>query len=138
MDNLMAEAGRDALAEAEAIKAQDARPKLYDLEFKMGMVTPGLAESFQEVQNEQYMLFLRKNLDYGSKNITAGLSPKNEDEVKFVLNGLWYRVADKVNRWQNLLMKGEANVDESLLDIFQDIANYCTIATLVKTGNWKS
>lgn len=117
---------------------KDINHELVELESKMEDVTPGLADAFCQVHGEQYLLFLKKNLDYGSKNITAGLSLKNEDEVKFVLNGLWYRVADKVNRWQNLMMKGQANVDESLLDIFQDIANYCTIATLVKTGKWKS
>ena len=85
------------------------------------------------------LLFLQKNLDYGSKNITAGLDLKTEEEVKFVLNGLWYRISDKVNRWQNLLAKGEANVQgESLLDIFQDIANYACISSLVARGLWKS
>lgn len=136
MDNLMEEKARDAVAEAEAIERQD---PFYDLKFKMDMITPGLADNFRHIQDEQFMLFLRKNLDYGSKNITAGLNLENAEEVKFVLNGLWYRISDKVNRWRNLLMKGEAEVqNESLLDIFQDIANYACISSLVARGLWKS
>lgn len=113
--------------------------KLLDLKTKMEKISPGLADNFRHIQDEQYLLFLQKNLDYGPKNITAGLELKSEEEVKFVLNGLWYRISDKVNRWQNLLTKGEANVqNEPLLDIFQDIANYACISSLVARGLWKS
>lgn len=112
---------------------------LSDLVKKMDEVTPGLADNFRHIQDEQFMLFLQKNLDYGSKNITAGLNLDSPEEIKFVLNGLWYRISDKVNRWRNLLMKGEAEVqNESLLDIFQDIANYACISSLVARGLWKS
>ena len=136
MDNLMEDKARDAVAEAEAIKRQD---PFYGLKFKMDMVTPGLADSFRHIQDEQFMLFLQKNLDYGSKNITAGLNLDNPEEIKFVLNGLWYRISDKVNRWRNIQMKGEMEVtNESLLDIFQDIANYACISSLVARGLWKS
>lgn len=112
---------------------------LLELKTAMDKISPGLAENFRHIQDEQYLLFLQKNLDYGSKNITAGLDLKTEEEVRFVLNGLWYRISDKVNRWQNLLAKKEANVQgESLLDIFQDIANYACISSLVARGLWKS
>lgn len=106
---------------------------------KMDQITPGLADNFRHIQDEQFMLFLQKNLDYGSKNITAGLNLDNPEEIKFVLNGLWYRISDKVNRWRNIQMKGEIEVtNESLLDIFQDIANYACISSLVARGLWKS
>ena len=110
-----------------------------NLKEKMDKVTSGLADNFRHIQDEQFMLFLQKNLDYGSKNITAGLNLDSPEEIKFVLNGLWYRISDKVNRWRNLLMKDEAEVqDELLLDIFQDIANYACISSLVARGLWKS
>lgn len=113
--------------------------KLLDLKTKLEKVSPGLADNFRHIQDEQYLLFLQKNLDYGPKNVTAGLNLENAEEVKFVLNGLWYRISDKVNRWRNLLMKGEIEVqNESLLDIFQDIANYACISSLVARGLWKS
>lgn len=112
---------------------------VYGLKDKMDQITPGLADNFRHVQDEQFMLFLQKNLDYGSKNITAGLNLDNPEEIKFVLNGLWYRISDKVNRWRNIQMKGEMEVtNESLLDIFQDIANYACISSLVARGLWKS
>jgi hypothetical protein len=70
-------------------------------------------------------------------NITAGTQLANEDEIGFALTGLWYRISDKVNRWKNLLINRRSVQNESLMDTYQDLANYGIIAQLVARGMWK-
>lgn len=103
---------------------------------KYGKEYAGLLKNFRDLQLEQYLLFARKNHDYGMKNITAGLDLETEDEVKFVLTGLWFRISDKVNRWRNIMKNGWTVETETFLDTLQDIANYAIIAEMVARGLW--
>ena len=103
---------------------------------KYGKEYAGLLKNFRDLQLEQYLLFARKNHDYGMKNITAGSDLETEDEVKFVLTGLWFRISDKVNRWRNIMKNGWTVETESFLDTLQDIANYAIIAEMVARGLW--
>ena len=103
---------------------------------KYGKEYAGLLKNFRDLQLEQYLLFARKNHDYGMKNITAGSDLETEDEVKFVLTGLWFRVSDKVNRWKNIMKNGWTVETEPFLDTLQDIANYAIIAEMVARGLW--
>ena len=103
---------------------------------KYGKEYAGLLKNFRDLQLEQYLLFARKNHDYGMKNITAGSDLETEDEVKFVLTGLWFRISDKVNRWRNIMKNGWTVETEPFLDTLQDIANYAIIAEMVARGLW--
>lgn len=103
---------------------------------KYGKEYAGLLKNFRDLQLEQYLLFARKNHDYGMKNITAGSDLETEDEVKFVLTGLWFRISDKVNRWKNIMKNGWTVETEPFLDTLQDIANYAIIAEMVARGLW--
>lgn len=103
---------------------------------KYGKEYAGLLKNFRDLQLEQYLLFARKNHDYGMKNITAGSDLETEDEVKFVLTGLWFRISDKVNRWKNIMKNGWTVETETFLDTLQDIANYAIIAEMVARGLW--
>lgn len=103
---------------------------------KYGKEYAGLLKNFRDLQLEQYLLFARKNHDYGMKNITAGSDLETEDEVKFVLTGLWFRISDKVNRWRNIVKNGWTVETETFLDTLQDIANYAIIAEMVARGLW--
>ena len=103
---------------------------------KYGKEYAGLLKNFRDLQLEQYLLFARKNHDYGMKNITAGSDLETEDEVKFVLTGLWFRISDKVNRWKNIIKNGWTVETEPFLDTRQDIANYAIIAEMVARGLW--
>lgn len=98
----------------------------------------GLLANFKEIQAEQYLLFAKKNHDYGMRNVMAGSELETADDVKFALTGLWFRISDKVSRWRNLLQKPNAVDGESLLDTMQDIANYATIAQMVARRMWKN
>lgn len=99
---------------------------------------PNLAEAFSTVELEQLMLFARKCLDYGIDNISGGQNLDDKKNVEFALNGIWYRMQDKMNRWKNAIMKGYNSVNcESIQDTFQDLANYAIISQLVFRGLWK-
>jgi len=98
---------------------------------------PTIYNGYAQIQQEQFELFAKKHLDYGMHNITAGTQLSNEDEIGFALTGLWYRISDKVNRWKNLLINRRSVQNESLMDTYQDLANYGIIAQLVARGMWK-
>ena len=98
---------------------------------------PTIYQGYVQIQREQLELFAKKHLDYGMHNITAGTQLTTEDEVGFALTGLWYRISDKVNRWKNLLINRRSVQNESLMDTYQDLANYGIIAQLVARGMWK-
>jgi uncharacterized pyridoxamine 5'-phosphate oxidase family protein len=97
---------------------------------------PQTAKCFKAIQHEQYVLFCRKQKDYGSSNITLGGDMENEDDVKFALKGLIIRMNDKLNRMLNLVRKQLIPENEPLEDAFQDISIYGIIARIVKDGSW--
>tara|TARA_R100001082_G_scaffold8363_1_gene4942 strand:+ start:2578 stop:2922 length:345 start_codon:yes stop_codon:yes gene_type:complete len=99
---------------------------------------PDMTKRFQELQSEQYILFCRKQHDYGSGNISVGTKLETDEEIKLSLTGLWFRMNDKIQRAKNLLMRNEgpAVEGEPLEDAFLDLSNYGIMATLVKEGVW--
>lgn len=99
---------------------------------------PETTTRFKEFQDEQYLIFCKKQLDYGPSNIAVGTECRSEEDIKLSLTGLWFRMADKINRLKQLVVlnKNAMVEDESILDTYQDLANYSTIAQIVLTGNW--
>jgi hypothetical protein len=73
-------------------------------------------------------LFLAKNLDYGSSNLSQ--SPFG------VMQGLLTRLHDKQARAVNLVKKGEDANFESLEDTFIDMMGYSLAAVIVLRGQW--
>lgn len=100
------------------------------------MKYPEMAEAFQESFNEQMNLIAGKMLDYGINNMKAGTNLETEEDVKFALSGIWFRISDKMARWANLLKLGKSPNYESLYDTFMDIANYAMFAKLISKGEW--
>ena len=100
---------------------------------------PTLAESFKEVQKEQYELFAQKMMDYGLSNIALGSSLEDSEDINLSLTGIWLRCNDKINRLKNMLKRKGRNYvqDEPMIDSFVDISNYGIIAQLVMKGKWK-
>jgi len=86
------------------------------------------ATAVQEVADTNVALLLRKNRDYGPKNIAQ--APGG------ALNGLRVRMHDKLARINNLLDSGVDPENESLFDSFMDLANYALIGQLVLRGEW--
>lgn len=97
---------------------------------------PELANAFLTSFQEQLDLLAAKMLDYGTDNLKAGTQLKTEKEIKFALEGIWFRINDKVQRWKNMIFTEATPNNESLYDTFMDIANYGIIAKLISRGVW--
>jgi hypothetical protein len=100
---------------------------------------PELAENFKVALNLQYRLFAEKHLAYGFENISLGGDLSKPKANKFSLTGLWFRLNDKMNRFKNIAINDAFNYvkDESMIDIFMDMANYAIIAKLVLQDKWE-
>ena len=105
---------------------------------QMELEWPEMTEEFKKIQQEQYVLFLHKQHDYGPGNISVGTQLQTKDEMHLSLTGLWFRMNDKIQRLKNLLMNGRENAveGEPLEDAFLDVSNYGIMATIVKNGKW--
>tara|TARA_Y100001963_G_scaffold94040_1_gene129583 strand:- start:240 stop:629 length:390 start_codon:yes stop_codon:yes gene_type:complete len=97
---------------------------------------PKTTDEFKRLQQEQYELFCKKQMDYGPSNISVGTNLITEEEVKMSLTGLWFRMNDKIQRIKNLLMNNQKINNEPLEDSFLDVSNYGIMATIVKNGKW--
>ena len=97
---------------------------------------PETSKMFQDIQFNQWELFCKKQKDYGPKNISVGTNLETEEEVKLALTGLWFRMNDKMQRFQQIVINNQEPENESLMDTFMDLANYAIIAQLVKEKAW--
>jgi len=89
-------------------------------------------EQFAEIAQDYYddaaAMLVRKQADYGPKNISN--APGGP------LNGLRVRMADKLARINHLLDSGVEPSNESLQDSFLDLCNYAVIGMMVLDGSW--
>ena len=97
---------------------------------------PQTTKCFKALQHDQYVLFCKKQKDYGSGNIAMGTQLETEDDVKFAIQALIIRMNDKMNRMLNLIRKQLTPENESLDDAFQDISIYGIIARIVEERAW--
>ena len=98
---------------------------------------PETCKEFKRIMNEQYVLFCKKQKNYGPDNISVGTKLQSADDVKLSLTGLWFRVNDKIQRLKQLIILGHKdNVGESEQDTFQDLSVYGIIAQLVSAKVW--
>ena len=98
---------------------------------------PEMTKEFKKILNEQYELFCRKQLNYGSSNISGGTLLETEDDIRFSLTGLFFRMNDKIQRIKQLVVLGKNDtVGESVDDTFQDLSVYGIIAQVVKRKKW--
>lgn len=75
---------------------------------------------------DNVLLLDRKQLDYGSKNISA-----------FGVFGVLVRLSDKIERLKHLMgQKRKKPQNESIRDSLQDISNYGMIAEMILTNKW--
>jgi curved DNA-binding protein CbpA len=98
---------------------------------------PKTCSEFKRIQQEQYVLFCKKQRNYGSSNISVGTNLESSDDVKLSLTGLWFRINDKIQRLKQLIVLGQRDeVGEAETDTFQDLSIYGVIAQLVSTKVW--
>ena len=98
---------------------------------------PETAKEFQRLQFEQYLLFCKKQMDYGPTNISMGTPLATDGEKRLSLVGLIVRINDKVQRLLNLMVKNNREAqNEPSIDAFKDLACYGIIAQIVQNGKW--
>ena len=98
---------------------------------------PETCKEFKRIMTEQYVLFCKKQKNYGPGNISVGTDLKSDADVKLSLTGLWFRINDKIQRLKQLIILGHKdNVGESELDTFQDLSVYGIIAQIVSSKKW--
>ncbi len=98
---------------------------------------PEMTKEFKKILSEQYELFVKKQLNYGSSNISVGTSLQNDEEIKLSLTGLFFRMNDKIQRIKQLVVLGKQDmVGEAIDDTFQDLSVYGVIAQIVKRKKW--
>lgn len=97
---------------------------------------PEMMGEFRKIQEEQYELFCRKQLNYGPSNIAVGTQLQTDEDIRLSLLGLFFRLNDKIQRVKTLVMGNRDDTDEPLEDSYLDISNYGIMASIVKRGKW--
>ena len=98
---------------------------------------PETCDEFLNIMADQYVLFCKKQKNYGPGNISVGTDCRTDSDVKLSLTGLWFRLNDKVQRLKQLIVLGHKDtVGESELDTYQDLSVYGIIAQIVSTKKW--
>ena len=98
---------------------------------------PETCDLFKQLMAEQYVLFCKKQKNYGPGNISVGTDLRTDGDVKLSLTGLWFRINDKIQRLKQLIILGHKDeVGESELDTFQDLSVYGIIAQIVQKKVW--
>lgn len=98
---------------------------------------PEMTREFKIIMKEEYELFCKKQLGYGSSNITGGTLLETDEDVKFSLTGLFFRMNDKIQRIKQLVVLNKTDyVGESVTDTFQDLSIYGIISQLVHRKKW--
>lgn len=120
-----------------SIKEIDLGRKQSDVVTEMEKKFPVMTAEFKRIQQAQYELFCAKQSNYGPDNISMGSTLEREEDRKLSLQGLFFRLNDKINRYKQMIMFGSKDaVGESLDDTFKDISVYGIIAQLVQSGKW--
>lgn len=78
---------------------------------------------FQEITRAMFNTYQAKNADYGNS--------VEKSVEQFGLVACAVRMSDKMNRFNNLIMKEAQVSDESLRDTLLDLANYCIITAII-------
>lgn len=105
---------------------------------KLTEMYPETVSGFKEYMLEEFIIFCRKQYDYGPGNISVGTQLINEKEKMISLKGLWFRCNDKVQRLFNIILVRDTLVatNESVEDAWMDLSVYGKIARLVMSGRW--
>ena len=120
-----------------SIIERDLGMKKHEAVFEIEEKFPVMTDEFKRIQTEQYELFCRKQKNYGPDNISMGSTLEREEDRKLSLQGLFFRINDKINRYKQMIMFGSKDaVGEALDDTFKDISVYGIIAQLVQSGKW--
>lgn len=98
---------------------------------------PETLKELRRLQEEEFLLFCKKQFDYGPGNIAVGQDTTTADGKKLSLYSIIFRCNDKVQRLLNLMVKNNATAqNEPAMDAFSDLSLYGKIAKIVDKGVW--
>ena len=98
---------------------------------------PQTSIEFKKIQEEQYLTFCKKQMDYGPSNISMGTGVGGQVNKKLATTALVVRINDKVQRLLNLVVTNDREAqNEPSIDAFKDLACYGIIAQIVQNGKW--
>ena len=98
---------------------------------------PETSNEFKKIQEEQYLIFCKKQMDYGPSNISMGTGVGGQINTKLATTALVVRINDKIQRLLNLVVSNDRDAqNEPVEDAFQDLSVYGIIAQIVRNGKW--
>tara|TARA_B100000131_G_scaffold286786_1_gene296975 strand:- start:865 stop:1254 length:390 start_codon:yes stop_codon:yes gene_type:complete len=98
---------------------------------------PETSKEFKRIQEEQYLTFCKKQMDYGPSNISMGTGIGDSINVKLATTALVIRINDKIQRLLNLVVSNDRDAqNEPVEDAFKDLSVYGIIAQIVRNGKW--
>tara|TARA_B100000131_G_scaffold53849_1_gene48764 strand:+ start:186 stop:695 length:510 start_codon:yes stop_codon:yes gene_type:complete len=98
---------------------------------------PETAKEFKSIQQEQYEVFCKKQMDYGPSNISMGTGVGEAINKKLSTTALVIRINDKIQRLLNLVVSNDRDAqNEPVEDAFKDLSVYGIIAQIVRNGKW--
>ena len=92
---------------------------------KINIDTAEVIMAFWQETLKNFILFIQKQLDYGSGNI-----------ARFGELGVMVRANDKIERLRTLLLENREAKNEPVEDTWRDLANYGVIGLLCHLGLW--
>lgn len=98
---------------------------------------PEMTDEYKRIMWTQYELFCLKQSNYGPDNISVGTDLKTHADIKLAMQGLWFRMNDKVQRLKQLVVLNKIDlVAESVQDTLSDLSVYGIIGQIVKNKKW--
>ena len=98
---------------------------------------PETLKELRRLQEEEFLLFCKKQFDYGPGNISVGQDTASADGKRVSLCSIIFRCNDKVQRLLNLVVKNSKSAqNEPVMDAFSDLSLYGKIAKIVDKGVW--
>ena len=98
---------------------------------------PETSKEFKRIQQEQYEVFCKKQMDYGPNNIAMGTGLGSAINTKLATTALVIRINDKIQRLLNLVVSNDRDAqNEPVEDAFGDLSVYGIIAQIVRNGKW--
>jgi hypothetical protein len=121
------------MSEEKTTTSPSQSPAVKEMEEKY----PEMTKEFKKIMKEQYELFCKKNLNYGPSNIAGGTALQTEEDIKFSLMGIFFRMNDKIQRIKQLVVLGKKDaVNETVDETYKDLSVYAIIAQIVGRGTW--
>jgi hypothetical protein len=98
---------------------------------------PEMTDEFKRIMWTQYEMFCLKQSNYGPDNISVGSNLNSISDIKLAMQGLWFRMNDKVQRLKQLIINSKVDlVAESVQDTLSDLSVYGIIGQIVKNKKW--